>query len=282
MRARATADGARRALAVHARFGRLGHATDRADGGGRGRAPAVGASQNVRYPNEDSLDFEFTDANLFGFNRFPGVDRLDGGPRANLGLKGAWYLGGTVLDGLIGQSFRTAPDPVFPEASGLHDTVSDIVGRLSFTPTPWLDLTYRTRLDHRDLATKYADATAAVGTQKFQVTGGYLYTTFDPYYFYDQAQPPPTGSPYYFPRNEVILGFQTSWGQYHLDGFVQRDLARNQMVAAGADVVWENECMILDLRFYRRYTELAGDGGSTTLLFQVTFKTIGQFGFNAL
>lgn len=245
-------------------------------------APAVGASQNVRYPNEDSFDFAFTDANLFGFNRFPGVDRLDGGPRLNLGLKGAWYVGGTVLDGMVGQSYRTAPDPVFPENSGLHDTVSDIVGRLSFTPTPWLDLTYRTRLDHRDLATKYADATAAVGNQTFQVTGGYLYTTFDPYYFYDQTRPLPTGSPYYFPRNEAIVGFQSNWGQYHLDGFVQRDLARNQMVAAGADVVWQNECTILDLRFYRRYTELAGDGGSTTVLFQITFKTIGQFGFNAL
>lgn len=245
-------------------------------------APAVGASQNIRYPNEDSFDFEFTDANLFGFNRFPGVDRLDGGVRANVGLHGAWYVGGTVLDGLIGQSYRTAPDPVFPAGSGLHDTVSDVVGRLSFTPTGWLDLTYRTRLDHHTLATRFAEATAAVGGPKLQVTGGYLYTTFDPYYFYDQAQPPPAGSPFYFPRNEAILGFNTNWGQYRLDGFAQRDLARNQMVAAGFDAIWQNECLILDLRFYRRYTELAGDHGSTTLLLQVTFKTIGQFGFRAL
>jgi LPS-assembly protein len=245
-------------------------------------APAVGASQNIRYPNEDSFDFEFTDANLFGFNRFPGVDRLDGGVRANLGLHGAWYVGGTVLDGLIGQSFRTAPDPVFPAGSGLHDTVSDIVGRLSFSPTGWLDLTYRTRLDHQSLATRFAEATAAVGGPRLQVTGGYLYTTVDPYYYYEQAPPPPIGSPYYFPRNEVVLGFSTSWGQYKFDGFAQRDLASKQMVAAGFDAIWQNECLILDLRFYRRYTELAGDHGSTTLLLQVTFKTIGQFGFRAL
>ncbi|MDE2581585.1 MAG: LPS-assembly protein LptD [Rhodospirillales bacterium] len=245
-------------------------------------APAVGASQNRLYPNEDSFDFEFTDANLFGFNRFPGVDRLDGGMRANVGLHAAWYLAGTALDGLIGQSFRTAPDPVFPVGSGLHGTVSDIVGRLSFTPASWLDLTYRTRLDHRTLATRMADATASVGGPKFQVTGGYLYTTFDPYYFYDQPQPPPAGSSYYFPRNELTLGASTQWGQYQFDGFVQRDLARNQMVAAGADVIWQNECLILDFRFFRRYTGIAGDHGSTTLLLQITFKTIGQFGFRAL
>ncbi|MEA2790743.1 MAG: LPS-assembly protein, partial [Acetobacteraceae bacterium] len=42
-------------------------------------APQSGDSQLRRYPNEDSLDFEFSDANLFGFNRFSGTDRLEGG-----------------------------------------------------------------------------------------------------------------------------------------------------------------------------------------------------------
>ena len=245
-------------------------------------APAVGASQQIRYPNEDSLDFAFSDANLFGFNRFPGVDRLDGGVRANLALHAAWYLDGTVLDGLIGQSFRTAPDPVFPAGSGLHDTVSDIVARASFSPTHWLNLVYRTRLDHRSLATRMADATATVGGRRLQVTAGYLYTTFDPYYFYDQARPPPVGSAYYFPRNEITLGFVTNWGDYRLDGFAQRDLATNQMVAIGGDAIYENECVIVDFKLYRRYTAFAGDSGSTTVLLQITFKTIGQFGFHAL
>ena len=245
-------------------------------------APAVGASQQIRYPNEDSLDFAFSDANLFGFNRFPGVDRLDGGVRANLALHAAWYLDGTVLDGLVGQSFRTAPDPVFPAGSGLHDTVSDIVARASFSPTHWLNLVYRTRLDHRSLATRMADATATVGGRRLQVTAGYLYTTFDPYYFYDQARPPPVGSAYYFPRNEITLGFVTNWGDYRLDGFAQRDLATNQMVAIGGDAIYENECVIVDFKLYRRYTAFAGDSGSTTVLLQITFKTIGQFGFHAL
>ena len=42
-------------------------------------APQAGDSQVNKYPNEDSLDLEFTDANLFGFNRFTGIDRLEGG-----------------------------------------------------------------------------------------------------------------------------------------------------------------------------------------------------------
>ena len=97
-----------------------------------------------------------------------------------------------MFDGLIGQSYQTAPDNLFPESSGLHDTVSDIVARASFSPTPWLDLTYRTRLDKTSFNTRMADATISLGTDKLRLTGGYLYTTFDPFYFYDTPQPIPT------------------------------------------------------------------------------------------
>jgi LPS-assembly protein len=54
------------------------------------------------------------------------------------------------------------------------------------------------------------------------------------------------------------------------------------MVAVGADAIYEDECFIFDLRYYRRYTSFNGDNGSTTFLVQLTFKTVGQFGFNAL
>ena len=245
-------------------------------------APQTGDSQLRKIPNEDSLDFEFTDANLFGFNRFPGIDRLEGGVRANVGLHGAWYLGGTTFDGLVGQSYRTEKDNLFPESSGLHDQVSDIVARGTFTPTKWLDLTYRTRLDKDSLATHFADAVGTAGVDRLRVSAGYIYTTFDPYTFYDQPQPPPIGNNYYFPRNEITLGASSKWGNYRVSGDVRRDLATNRMVSIAGDAIYEDECFIFDLRLYRRYTSINGDGGSTTVLFLLTFKTIGQFGYRAL
>ena len=245
-------------------------------------APQSGDSQLTKIPNEDSLDFEYTDANLFGFNRFPGIDRLEGGVRANVGLHGAWYLGGTTFDGLIGQSYRTNKDNLFPAGSGLHDEVSDIVARGTFAPAPWLDVTYRTRLDKSSLATRFADAIASVGVEKFRLSGGYIYTTFNPYTYYDQPAPPPAGNPYYFPRNEVSIGLTSKWGSYRFSGYARRDLATNQMVSVGADGIYEDECFIFDLRAYRRYTSINGDNGSTTVLFLLTFKTIGQFGYRAL
>ncbi len=245
-------------------------------------APQVGDSQFYRLPNEDSLDLEFTDQNLFALNRFPGIDRLEGGARANVGLHGAWYLNGSSFDALLGQSYRATRDNNFPEASGLHDNISDVVGRATFAPTDWFDVTYRTRLDHKNGNTRMADALASIGDSRLRVTGGYLYTTFDPYSFYDQPPPPPGYTGYYIPRNEVTLGANSRWGHYRLGAYGRRDLATNRFVALGLDGAYEDECFIFDIRFNRRYTSYNGDSGSSTVLFQLTFKTIGQFGFRAM
>jgi LPS-assembly protein len=244
--------------------------------------PRTGDSEFQRTPNEDSLGFEFTDANLFGFNRFLGIDRLEGDTRLNAALHGAWYLGGTVLDGLVGQSYQAGTDNMFPKGSGLHDSVSDIVARATFTPTPWLSVNYRTRLDKSSLNTRFADGTVSVGTDKFRLTGGYLYTTFNPYFFYDNPLPLPSTSGYFDPRNEATAGLSSHWGNYRFTLTARRNLATNQMIYYGASVAYEDECFILDVRFTRRFTALAGDNGSTALLFFFTFKTIGQFGYRAM
>ena len=127
-----------------------------------------------------------------------------------------------------------------------------------------------------------ADATIAVGTDKFRLTGGYLYTTFDPFYFYDNPQPPPPTSGYFAPRNEVTAGVSSRWGHYRFSLSARRNLATNQMIYYGATAAYEDECFIFDVRFTRRYTSLLNDHGSTALLFFFTFKTIGQFGYRAI
>ena len=65
------------------------------------------------------------------------------------------------------------------------------------------------------------------------MTGGYIYTNFNPYTFYDQAPPPPSGSAFYFPRNEITLGAESRFGGYHFAANVRRDLETNQMVESG-------------------------------------------------
>ncbi len=247
-------------------------------------APNAGALMHRNIPNEDSLDFEFTDANLFSINRFPGIDRFEGGLRANAGLHAEWTVGGTDIDTLVGQSYREHLDKSLPPLSGLNHHVSDIVARATVTPASWLDLTARTRVDPRNGDIRFADVVATAGTPLFRPTLGYLYSSTNPYYVYDQspATNGSTGYPasYYIPRDEITLGASSAYGPYKVSGYVRRDLTLSKFVGMGAHATYEDECFIFDINFFRRYTSINGDSGGTTLLFQVTLKTVGQFGFH--
>lgn len=245
-------------------------------------APQMGTSQLDRWPNEDSLDMEFSDANLFGFNRFPGIDRQEGGSRLNVALHSAWYLNGTTLDTFVGQSYRTYKDPLFEPNSGLYNQASDIVARATFTPTSWLDLVYRTRLDNSNFAQHMIDTFASAGPANFRLTGGYLYTQDNPYQLYDQPLPPPTTTTFYTPRNEITFGAAGRWDPYRFDFNMQRNLHTGTFDTISADAIYEDECFIVDVRLYKRYTSFNGDNGSSGLLIQLTFKTVGSFGFKAL
>jgi LPS-assembly protein len=231
-------------------------------------------------PNEDSYDFQFTDANLFGFNKFPGIDRLENGMRANLGLESEWFLGnGGTIDGLIGQSYRAHADNTFAPGSGLNDNVSDIVARLTYTPTSWLDFVYRTRLSHTSLQDQYTDTFVSAGVPALRISAGYLYSAVDPYYYYDGSPPPAS---YYTPRSEATFGFSTVYKQWSFNTSFQRNIQTGQFDSTNVSGGWQNDCLGINLLFSRVNTTIGNESGSTTFLLSVTFKTIGTVGFNAL
>lgn len=98
-------------------------------------------------PNEDSLSFEFDETNLFSLSRFPGLDRWDGGPKVNYGVRTAAYAStGGYAELLVGQSARAKADDTFTEGSGLRDQFSDYVGRLTVSPGRYISIVDRVRL----------------------------------------------------------------------------------------------------------------------------------------
>ncbi|WP_026439217.1 LPS-assembly protein LptD [Acidocella facilis] len=251
-------------------------------------SPNIGISQNDRIPNEDSLDLEFSDANLFALNRYPGIDRLEGGSRVDYAMHAAWYLpGGMTLDGLIGQSYRFHKDSVYLPASGLTDNASDIVARAVVAPTSWLNITYRGRFSHTSLGNRMTDVTANVGPARLRVSGGYLYTSTNPYALYDNTvlgevdtlNPP---AAYFTPRQEATLNVSSQVGQWNLSGGGQRNLKTGKFDVVNADIGWQNDCFGVNLLFYKRFTSFNLDNGSTAVLLQFNFKTLGTVGFNAL
>ncbi len=247
-------------------------------------APNSGNFIGRNIPNEDSLDYQFDDATLFSLNRFGGIDRFDGGLRANVAVHGSWLVGGTTFDGLIGQSYREHRDNSVPRLSGNNNHVSDVVMRGTFTPSSFLDLTARARVSPRNGDITFGEALASVGRPILRVGAGYLYSDTNPYFLYLQppSANPPTGYPasYFVPRNEVESSVSTQYGRYKLSGNARYNVSTGSLDAMGARGTYEDECFIFDVNYIRRYTSINGDSGGTTILFQITLKTVGQFGFH--
>ena len=243
-------------------------------------APRGSSYARTLIPNEDSLDQDFTDATLFALNRFPGIDRLEGGMRINVGLHGNWTMpGGAIIDGLVGQGYRARSDTAFLAESGLNKTASDIVSHLSYTPAKWFDITTRQRFDNRTMNVRFAEGLASWGADSLRFSAGYTYALTNPYLYYDA----PGGSALATkPRNEGVLGVTTVTGPWRLHASGRRDLRQNKMASVAAGGAYEDECFIFDVSFQRRYTSINNDHGASTILFEVTLKTIGEFGFHAL
>ncbi len=115
-------------------------------------------------PNEDSLEFEFNDTNIFRLNRYTGFDRVETGPRVSYGLRyGFFGHGGSTFNVMLGQSYLMKQDDSAPTGSGLDDNFSDVVGRVSASMSENLDVYYRFRLDKTNFSPLRHEITSLLG-----------------------------------------------------------------------------------------------------------------------
>ncbi len=237
--------------------------------------PLTGNQSSV--PNEDSIDFEFTDANLFSLNRFYGRDRQEGGTRFDYAMRAAWYFpNGGLVEGLAGASYRTQRDGgPFYAGSGLENRASDYVARARIMPVPWLEFLGRGRFAQESGDLRFVDLTTNVSLpSRTTLTAGFLYTPAVPYLTPFQE------------RNEVAFGATQQWGNWRFGGFARYDIEINRPVVVTASVAYEDECFLFEARFLKRFAEDPTTNNlypaNTILLFRIGLKTIGDLGFRAI
>jgi LPS-assembly protein len=138
-------------------------------------AGPAGGNQR-RIPDEDSLAFELRDTDLFKPDRLAGYDLLDTGQRVDYGLRLGLYdkVGGDYRL-LIGQSYRAQPNPFLASGSGAAERLSDVVGRVVASPSSYLDLIYRFRLDKSSLNRQMQEVGVSAGPTNLRVSANYLY-----------------------------------------------------------------------------------------------------------
>ncbi len=239
-----------------------------------------------RFPNEDSVDYEFTDATLFNLNRFNGRDRQEGGMRVDYALRSAWnFPNGGMVEAVAGQSMRYHKDSTFAAGTGLELRNSDYVGRLTVAPTYWFNVSTRARLDSQSMQNRFNDFIATtsfrnvLGLDNLGLQAGYLY-----------SQPLPYLTPVQ-KRNEVLAGITASTrtangANWRIGVSVRYDIELDRPVLIQGIAGYEDECFILEGRFVRRFarnpTTDQQYAGNTIFLIRLAFKTLGEYGFRAL
>lgn len=224
-----------------------------------------------KIPNEDSIDFEFDDSNLFDTQRFTGFDRVDGGVRVNYGLKWAAYNGrGGALSTFLGQSYRFNHANVFTPLSGLDGRLSDFVGRIEASPGPYFNLMYRFRLDKDNFANRRSEVTAAVGPPTARFGAGYLFLEKDP-------TNPAAGE-----REEIYGSFSTRLTQYwSLNIDDRHDLSPGGgRIRTSFGFTYEDECFVFGLDIADDNTQDRDFKRGVTVLLRFNLKSIGDIHFN--
>jgi LPS-assembly protein len=233
-------------------------------------------------PNEDSQGLEFDETSLFLPNRFPGFDRVDSGQRVDYGFRAGVYgdSGGSTRF-IVGQSYAMQVNDNFEAGSGLEHHLSDVVGRVTLSPGPYLDLIYRFRLDHEDLALRRQEAVISTGPAALRLSLSYLQIAAIP-------------NVPELPKEKQIVGSLSAQLTRFWSVQLQatRDLAPSVPVTAtgtpintvgttetlysGAAVTYRDECLALVASVTQSGIANGDVRPGTSFLFTIVFKNLGD------
>ncbi|QIE55360.1 LPS-assembly protein LptD [Pikeienuella piscinae] len=195
-------------------------------------------------PNEDSVEVEFDEMNLFETDRFTGFDRVETGVFANIGARftridpagwGATAAGGAVI--------RFTDQDEFSSAAGLTGATSDFVGSLGLTYSDQLQFGARARISD-EFEFNRAEIYGVGRHAPVSLYGSLLYIEADPSALsFDE-------------RSEAMLGGALDLNRnWRLAGEVGRDLESDRFNTARASVTYTNECAAVEVYANRNFNE---------------------------
>lgn len=221
-----------------------------------------------KIPNEDSLDFELDDTNIFEANRFTGVDRVEGGNRIYYGLKGSLHGSESgYATAFIGQSYQFRTNSLFAEGSGLENKFSDLVGRVELVPQKYFKMLYRFRMDNESLNPRRNEIIANAGQPLLKLGTRYLFI---------EGQEASDA----FPDREELSLTATSQitKRWSLRASTLRDLETGKDRSHLFGVTFNDSCLIFNASFTRSFTQDRDIKATDTIFFNITLKNLGSVG----
>jgi LPS-assembly protein len=226
-------------------------------------------------PNEDAQSMVFDATTLFERDKFSGYDRIEGGSRANVGLRySGSYINGWGTNAIFGQSYQiggensfAAPDLVNVGAnSGLETTKSDYVGLFGITSPNGFAASVSGRFDEQSFEIRRAELKAAYSGLPVSLSAKYAFIQAQPLYGFTTD------------RHEVTLGASThlaeNWRGF---GTGTYDLQEGLLVKDGVGFAYNDSCFTY-LMTYSQSRDLNTREVTQSIGFNLSFRTLGEFG----
>jgi len=223
-------------------------------------------------PNEDAQSFVFDATSLFERDKFSGYDRIEGGTRANVGIR---YTGsfdnGVGLRGIFGQSYQLAGENSFASAdlvnaganSGLENNVSDFVAMAAIDLPQGFSLSTNTRFDKDTFDVRRTDVGFDYKTPR--VTGKLVYTKVE-------AQPE-YGSTSSTNILEKSMSFRIN-ENWSIAGKATWDLDDNEVTRRGLGFSYADECTIFTIAYTEKTDSSKANDWSIGA--RLSFRTLGD------
>ncbi|EKF20327.1 LPS-assembly protein LptD [Nitratireductor pacificus] len=226
-------------------------------------------------PNEDAQSLVFDATTLFERDKFSGFDRIEGGTRANVGIRySGSFANGWTAHGLFGQSYHLAganpyaqPDLVNVGAySGLETDVSDFVGMVGFATPGGLALSAAARFDEKTFEIRRTDIKSAASIGNVTASLQYAFIQAQPLYGFLDDRQEVTGV--------AKVRFDENWSGF---GSGTYDLESRTLVSNSYGVSYGDDCFIYSMT-YTRSKNRDTQETSQSFGFRIALRTIGDFG----
>lgn len=218
-----------------------------------------------RLPNDDSVQFEYDSTNQFLDNKFTGIDRYEGGTRANIGLNYTMLFDtGGFIRASAGETFHIAGRNSFGPGSGLDTDRSDFVASLALQPFDNLLFSSTVRFDETTFDIRRHDVNASA--------------TFGPFDFaaiYSDVSAAPGFGRFADEEQVTALATLELTDEWELFGGTRYDIEDTRQVGNYFGLRFNCDCFTAELIYSDNYTDDRDIDQETRILFRIVLKSLG-------
>ena len=244
-------------------------------------------STDPRIPNEDSIDFQFDETNLFQANRSPGFDLIEGGQSITVGGRAMVTLpDGRNASLILGRRFAAEKDYSVPGRTGLRSEDSDYIFYADATAFKNVWAFSRLRLAPDANRIDFLEVGLRATTPRLSGYVSYVEEARSPSYL-PVVAPSTLPSP---PQNVQVPGdAKVKSLDIHGEAFVTRNwgltgyaiVDDGQFRRQDIGVVYRDDCIRVEVLYRHDETFNGTLGPSTSVVLRLSLATFGTSGYVA-